>query len=803
MLFLLLSVVQCIELYRLQESRVNTFSLQVSDQPGPRKIQWIKFSELEDQNGPLLITLDTFDWNKYDELANKSQNNPVFFTYAQPQLEEDLMISASGTDAKQIQLQLEDFLCLYDLTGFKQNSPSTLLVLQIDSELPSSDILNFPQGTQHEVYFSIARNLYDIYEHNTRRERNIIFYITTTGQLDNFGLKNLFKKAEFQRFTNSIDTIFIFEVIKGNTIFVQYNEVTTQDIIEQQNHTLNLLKQFKQIQTSEKLIETNKDISIMIIKSEDRPTLLNNSHSNVNEIIQKIIIESMYGIAYNHQLLDHLFNQQLNNLFNLNRSPPNIQKDSRFITDLNNLLKQIFKHVVRVPLQYKEKKFYSSQVTQASVYKYVSAFVDLYLIAAIAAWVSVIYIFENINEQNRNYDLDYVKAIQDAEYGSINIYKFGKNNVFGKFYYLNTSQNEIKDIHQQRELLKHGNLIRYFGYNIEKDFFKSYEVHIQYYEYIPRTLLTEMLQRGTSFKEPEMWMLLEQLVDVCAYLHEQNLFLFHGNLDLKTIRYQKGKLKILDQFAFPNPKKENQDVFQIGVVFLKLMTYNNDLKIYDYGGNPIYDEIKQQLLGLYEKNQYTYQLICLVGMMLRRNNQLRPSCRDILQMLKYREKFGVVDTQNALQQSKLMHSRLDDNFINAYRSVTLDNPQPLFVATINYPSTRVLPRYVYERQICYPIKKGITIPQCARTLEVILQQSKQQYKQQPDKIQFKMFKKSPSKQPSQTTNYTSNQLIPGSQASAQNYFSENIKYSSKKSQSQITYSPHQSTQPNISQFQSN
>ena len=57
------------------------------------------------------------------------------------------------------------------------------------------------------------------------------------------------------------------------------------------------------------MIETNKDISIMIIKSEDRPTLLNNSHSNVNEIIQKIIIESMYGIAYNHQLLDHLFNQ--------------------------------------------------------------------------------------------------------------------------------------------------------------------------------------------------------------------------------------------------------------------------------------------------------------------------------------------------------------------------------------------------------------------------------------------------------------------------------------------------------------
>ena len=31
-----------------------------------------------------------------------------------------------------------------------------------------------------------------------------------------------------------------------------------------------------------------------------------------------------------------------------------------------------------------------------------------------------------------NNDLDYVKAIQDAEYGSINIYKFGKNNVFGK-----------------------------------------------------------------------------------------------------------------------------------------------------------------------------------------------------------------------------------------------------------------------------------------------------------------------------------------------------------------------------------
>ena len=47
----------------------------------------------------------------------------------------------------------------------------------------------------------------------------------------------------------------------------------------------------------------------MIIKSEDRPTLLNNSHSNVNEIIQKIIIESMYGIPYNHQLFDHLFNQ--------------------------------------------------------------------------------------------------------------------------------------------------------------------------------------------------------------------------------------------------------------------------------------------------------------------------------------------------------------------------------------------------------------------------------------------------------------------------------------------------------------
>lgn len=38
----------------------------------------------------------------------------------------------------------------------------------------------------------------------------------------------------------------------------------------------------------------------MIFKSEDRPTLLKDSHSNVNEVIQKIIVESMYGISYNH-----------------------------------------------------------------------------------------------------------------------------------------------------------------------------------------------------------------------------------------------------------------------------------------------------------------------------------------------------------------------------------------------------------------------------------------------------------------------------------------------------------------------
>ncbi|CAD8174166.1 unnamed protein product [Paramecium pentaurelia] len=382
-----------------------------------RKVALIKFSEinansiselLTNKPNGILIILDQLSQDNESQiwdlittnLGPKGATIPIYFTYEseninnhykeiQSETEQEYQLQVTSVDQKQV-LTLEDsYNLLESISNFKQNNPSTLIVLGIDENLPSAEI-TIPInrfGIQSSIFFKIARE----FKYQQRLNRNIIFYISTSTSLNEYGLNQFYKKQEYQRILSTIDTIIIFDQIKQNEkLYVEVSSSLLNQIQEQ-------LTEFDvSIIESETTNISNKEIDTIRIYTQKQLKILTQQNSTIVQDNQQIIInlvsQLIDGQPYQKQHQDQLFDEALNQFINTpNRHPANLQKDSKFMNDLNSLLRQLFKHTTKMQYVVKDRKFFTSSQLKGQIIKFYSAFIDLYLILGVSAWLVVIY----------------------------------------------------------------------------------------------------------------------------------------------------------------------------------------------------------------------------------------------------------------------------------------------------------------------------------------------------------------------------------------------------------------------------
>ncbi|CAD8065961.1 unnamed protein product [Paramecium sonneborni] len=383
-----------------------------------RKVALIKFSEINANsmselltnkpNGVLIILDQISGDNEYQiwdlittNLGPKGATIPIYFTYEseniknhyqeiQSETDQEYQLQVTSVDQKQI-LTLEDSYNLIEsISNFKQNNPSTLIVLGIDENLPSAEITIPIErfGIQSSIFFKIARE----FKYQQRLSRNIIFYISTSQSLNEYGLKQFYKKQEYQRILSTIDTIIIFDQInQDEQLHIEVNSALLAQI--QTNLT--------QINVALKEIETttiqNKEIDTIRIYTQKQLKILTQQQNftkvqDNEQIVMNLVSQLIDGKPYEQQHQDLLFDQALNQFINTpNRHPTNLQKDSKFMNDFNSLLRQLFKHTTKMQYVVKDRKFFTSSQLKGQIIKFYSAFIDLYLILGVGTWLVFIY----------------------------------------------------------------------------------------------------------------------------------------------------------------------------------------------------------------------------------------------------------------------------------------------------------------------------------------------------------------------------------------------------------------------------
>ncbi|CAD8149689.1 unnamed protein product [Paramecium octaurelia] len=429
-LLITLSVINAFELdvYRMvgieqdqfwSGSKIASFQLLTThwSELSTRKVALIKFSEINPNsiselltNKPngVLIILDQLSQDNESQIWDLITNNlgpkgatiPIYFTYEseninnhykeiQSQTEQEYQLQVTSVDQKQV-LTLEDsYNLLESISNFKQNNPSTLIVLGIDENLPSAEI-TIPIdrfGIQSSIFFKIARE----FKYQQRLNRNIIFYVSTSSSLGEYGLKQFYKKQEYQRILSTIDTIIILDQIRQNEKL--HVEVSPQLLNQVQASLTESDATFEEAETTN---IQNKEIDTIRIYTQKQLQILTKQNStkvqdNQLQIIN-LVSQLIDGKPYEQQHQDQLFDEALSQFINTtNRHPANLQKDSKFIIDFNSLLRQLFKHTTKMQYVVKDRKFFTSSQLKAQIIKFYSAFIDLYLILGVGAWLVVIY----------------------------------------------------------------------------------------------------------------------------------------------------------------------------------------------------------------------------------------------------------------------------------------------------------------------------------------------------------------------------------------------------------------------------
>ncbi|CAK64320.1 unnamed protein product (macronuclear) [Paramecium tetraurelia] len=429
-LLITLSVINAFELdvYRMvgieqdqfwSGSKIASFQLLTThwSELSQRKVALIKFSEinansiselLTNKPNGVLIILDQQSQDNEAQIWDLITNNlgpkgatiSIYFTYEseninnhykeiQSQTEQEYQLQVTSVDQKQV-LTLEDsYNLLESISNFKQNNPSTLIVLGIDENVPSAEI-TIPIdrfGIQSSIFFKIARE----FKYQQRLNRNIIFYISTSSSLGEYGLKQFYKKQEYQRILSTIDTIIIFDQIRQNEkLHIEVspqllNQVqallTESDATFEEAETTNI--QNKEIDTIR--IYTQKQLQIL---TKQNSTKVQDNQLQILNLVSQLIDDKPYEQQHQDQLFDEALSQFINTP---NRHPANLQKDSKFINDFNSLLRQLFKHTTKMQYVVKDRKFFTSSQLKAQIIKFYSAFIDLYLILGVGAWLVVIY----------------------------------------------------------------------------------------------------------------------------------------------------------------------------------------------------------------------------------------------------------------------------------------------------------------------------------------------------------------------------------------------------------------------------
>ncbi|CAD8072723.1 unnamed protein product [Paramecium sonneborni] len=400
-------------------SKIASFQLLTThwSEVSSRKVALIKFSEINANsisvlltnkpNGVLIILDEQSEDNESQiwdliltNLGPKGATIPIYFTYEseninnhykeiQTETEQEYQLQVTSVDQKQI-LTLEDSYNLIEsISNFKQNNPSTLIVLGIDENLPSAEITIPIErfGIQSTIFFKIARE----FKYQQRLNRNIIFYISTSQSLNEYGLKQFYKKQEYQRILSTIDNIIILDQIKQNEKLHIQVSAALKDQIKASMNEIDV-----SLEETETTNISNKEIDTIRIYTEKQVKILTQQNSTKvqdnQQIVMNLVSQLIDEKPYEQQHQDLLFDQALSQFINTpNRHPANLQKDSKFINEFNSLLKQLFKHTTKMQYVVKDRKFFTSSQLKGQIIKFYSAFIDLYLILGVGTWLVVIY----------------------------------------------------------------------------------------------------------------------------------------------------------------------------------------------------------------------------------------------------------------------------------------------------------------------------------------------------------------------------------------------------------------------------
>ncbi|CAD8066245.1 unnamed protein product [Paramecium sonneborni] len=273
-------------------------------------------------------------------------------------------------------------------------------------------------------------------------------------------------------------------------------------------------------------------------------------------------------------------------------------------------------------------------------------------------------------------NLTYVGSKQHKYLGQIQLWKNKQDPqewIFSKITQIDVDQNFINSQHNQRLLIKHENLLKYYGCTIKEQTFqgtiKEYRI---YYEFLS-TNLSRVLQdhqsNGQYIKETFIWKLINQISTVFSYLDSQNKF--HSNINLDSLFFdQANNLKILYHGALPNllssyaqtlgsynsnvslsPQQMNdyqnhlaqlkinpykQDSYQFGIVLVSLMSGKDVTKYTDFYKEVIHYKQILNILGS-AIHHYSQSLVNIVINLLQYDDSLRPNISQILKGKIYKQ----------------------------------------------------------------------------------------------------------------------------------------------------------------------
>ncbi|CAD8050337.1 unnamed protein product [Paramecium primaurelia] len=282
--------------------------------------------------------------------------------------------------------------------------------------------------------------------------------------------------------------------------------------------------------------------------------------------------------------------------------------------------------------------------------------------------------------------------------GAIQLWKIKQSNqpmMFSYHVHLYKNDSHLVDFHRIRCQIKHPNLLSYFACTSSKaqniGSVQSLQLFFAYYH---KNLKQKLLQYKTM-PETEIWNIIEQIVNVMAYL--QGLNRYHGNLTTESILLnEEDKIKILDQLQQkPNEEQIKKDIFDLGLVIIEMLTHRaNQLNFY---------ESLKQLAGI-----YSIQLLQLVGKMLQKDARLRPDFYQLQDIIKNRFKEPIILHNPNFNQGQPAFIQIN-NHTQRLQSRNQDQRMITLTGTQNKPL--IQPRIIYRNSSQNNLQNITIIPQ--------------------------------------------------------------------------------------------